>query len=594
MKLIDKIRPLIEKGEPFYSFEYFPPKTAPGLVNLYDRVERMSKLGPTFLDITWGAGGSTADLTFEIATSLQNLIGVETQMHLTCTDMNRKTIADVLEQTRDKGIQNILALRGDPLQGSAQWQSRDMRFRHAIDLVRFIREEHGDYFGVGVAGHPEGHIEAESYRTDLEFLKEKVDAGADMVLSQLFYDADLFLRFVEDCRDIGIECPIIPGIMPIHNYNTFARVTRFCRSVPKRVLEEIEPIRNDDAAIKDYGVTLLADICQTLVDAGVPGLHFYTMNLEQQVRRILEEIGVVPEKMERPLPWRSSANVNRSEEDVRPIFWANRPKSYLARTMTWDEFPNGRWGNADSPAFGSLTNFHLTQLHLVRKDRLDLWGRDPTKIADICNIFVGFCEGRISAIPWYDSGLAAESEPIRDKLVALNCSGFLTINSQPRVNGASSEDPVVGWGGTGGRVYQKAYLEFFVSDRAMPLLLRELERLPSLSFHAINAGGDSHSNCDTVNAVTWGVFPGTEIMQPTVVDPRSFEVWKDEAFALWLSAWGSLYPEESPSRELLQSVHDTFFLVNVVDNDFENGDLLGLLAPIAEQLAGELATAATG
>ena len=155
-----------------------------------------------------------------------------------------------------------------------------------------------------------------------------------MVLSQLFYDADLFLRFVEDCRRIGIECPIIPGIMPIHNYHTFTRVTRFCRTVPKRVLEAIEPIRNDDAAIKDYGVALLAEICQKLLDAGIPGLHFYTMNLEQQVTRILNEIGVVPEKIERLLPWRSSANVYRSDEDVRPIFWANRPKSYLARTMS--------------------------------------------------------------------------------------------------------------------------------------------------------------------------------------------------------------------------------------------------------------------
>ena len=189
MKLIDKVHGLLDEEQPFYSFEYFPPKTPAGVANLYDRIERMSKLAPAFLDITWGAGGSTAELTFDIATTLQNLVGIETQMHLTCTNMTRERL---LDQTREQGIQNIVALRGDPAQSSARWSSADPDFQHAIDLVRFIRERHGDYFGISVAGYPEGHLEADSYEQDLRFLKEKVDAGADMVLSQLFYDADVY------------------------------------------------------------------------------------------------------------------------------------------------------------------------------------------------------------------------------------------------------------------------------------------------------------------------------------------------------------------------------------------------------------------
>lgn len=594
MKLIDKIRTSTEEGKPFYSFEYFPPKTVPGLENLYDRIERMSKLSPIFLDITWGAGGSTAELSLEIASNMQNLIGLETQMHLTCTKMSRANLIDVLAQTREKGIQNILALRGDPVGSAAVWEAGDDGFRHAVDLVRLIREEHGDYFGICVAGYPEGHVEAQAYKADLGFLKAKVDAGADLVISQLFYDADVFLRFVDDCRAVGIECPIIPGIMPIQSYSNFTQVTRFCRTVPDAVVAALEPIQNDDEAVKEYGVSLLRDICQELLDNGVPGLHFYTMNLERAVTRILDELGVIPERVDRPLPWRSSANVRRTREDVRPIFWANRPKSYLARTMEWDEFPNGRWGDARSPAFGGLTDYHLTQLHLVREDRLDLWGRNPRSLADVCDVFVRFCEGKISAMPWFDSPLAKESVAIRDQLIELNRNGLLTVNSQPRVNGAPSEDPSVGWGGAGGRVYQKAYFEFFVSDLSLPTLLAKFGELENLSFHAINKDGDSFSNCDEVNAVTWGVFAGSEIKQPTVVDPASFIVWKDEAFALWMSAWGSLYPEGSDSRRLLEQIHDTFYLVNVVDNDFEHGDLLGQLVPIARQLAAELPKAAAG
>jgi methylenetetrahydrofolate reductase (NADPH) len=548
----------------------------------------MGRLHPMFVDITWGAGGSTADLSLEIAANVQNLTGLQVMLHLTCTNLSRERLREVLHETRELGIQNILALRGDPPRGADRWTTPPGGLARAVDLVRFIREEHGDYFGICVAGYPGGHPEATSCEQDLQHLRAKVDAGADFVITQLFYDCDLYLRFVDDCRTMGIDCPILPGIMPIHNYQSFVRVTRLAGDVPSRLLDALEPIRNDDAAVREYGIDLVVKMCRRLEEHGVPGLHFYTLNLELAVAAILAEVGLVPERVERPLPWRRSANVKRRpHEDVRPIFWSNRPRSYLARTLSWDEFPNGRWGDMRSPAFGELVDHHLTQMHLGLAERRRLWGESLHDLEDVVSVFVRFCRGEIAAIPWYDSPLSTESEGIRERLVDLNRNGFLTINSQPRVDGAPSDHPDFGWGGQGGIVCQKAYLELFVDGRRLPALLDVFGRHDSLTFHAVNKNGNAFTNCDRVNAVTWGVFPGAEIIQPTVVDPASFMVWKDEAFALWLSLWGACYPEGSESRRLIQEIHDTFFLVNVVDNDFVSGNLWAVFDEVVRESPGE-------
>ncbi len=580
MKIIDKIRIAESSGRPFYSFEYFPPKTEAGLLNLFRRVERMARLHPAFVDITWGAGGSTAERSLEIASHIQNLSGLDTMLHLTCTNMSRSDLSEVLVEAKRLGIQNILALRGDPPNGVDEWEVSEDGLSYAVDLVRMIREEHGDYFGICVAGYPEGHEECTSYQADIQFLKEKVDAGADFVITQLFYDSNAFLRFGKDCRDAGIECPIIPGIMPIHNYNSFRRMARFCGHIPAHITEALEPIKNDDEAVREYGIRLIADMCQHLLDEGVVGLHYYTLNLEKVSTQIVTELGLLPDNVSRSLPWLPVPNASRENEAVRPIFWSNRPKSYMARTMEWDEFPNGRWGDSRSPAFGALTDYHLTRLHIVLQDRLDMWGKELQSLDDIYNVFVRFCAGEIDAMPWFDSPLAVESDLIQQQLVRLNQKGLLTINSQPRVNAAPSDDPAVGWGGAGGYVYQKAYVEFFLSAEHLHTLLEIFSRNPHISFHAINNEGTAYTNCDSVNAVTWGVFPGKEIIQPTVVDPDSFRVWKEEAFSLWMSMWGELYPTGSRSRELLEHVQDTFYLVNVVDNDFVNGDIWTLLDEI--------------
>ncbi len=572
MKIIDKIRRAVESGEIFYSFEYFPPKTKRGLDNLLARIERMGRLNPLFIDVTWGTGGSTADVTLDICNYTQNLTELETMMHLTCTNMSRAELAEMLNRARANGIQNILALRGDPPAGTGKWRSHDDGFKYASDLVRFIREEHGDYFGIAVAGYPGGHIEAPSYEEDLLHLKEKVEAGADFIVTQLFYDSELFFDFKERCRRVGIDVPILPGVMPIHSYHSFRKITKFIKDIPQRVRDDVERLKEDDEAIKNYGIELITDLCRTLIEGGVEGIHFYTMNLEKRVRRILDELQLVPSESKREMPWRRSANERRWTEEVRPIFWANRPKSYLAQTMKWEHYPRGRWGDFELPPF-KKDNFPKDFTHSYPQQCKDIWSRPLESFEDIKGFFVDFCEGRIDCTPWFDEPFSPESNRIKEQLITLNRRGLLTINSQPVVHGESSDSEDVGWGDSGGFVYQKAYIEFFISEEEISLLLEVLKDYPQLTYHAINDEGKSYKNSDQINGVTWGVFSGKEIVQPTIVDPRVFEIWKDEAFDIWLSIWGALHEEGSLSYRLLKEVHDTFYLVNIVDNDLINSKL---------------------
>jgi len=576
MKIIDKIKEHEVKGVPFFSLEYFPPKTDVGIANLYDRLDRMKILGPEWIDVTWGAGGSTSKLTLDICSAAQKYLGLDTMMHLTCTNMPVEEIVHALNKAKEAGIHNILALRGDPPKGE-EWKKIEGGFANAVDLVKFIRKEHGSYFGIAVAGYPEKHSDAVSYEADIRHLKEKVDAGADVVVTQLFYDVDIFLKFVSDCKALGIMCPILPGIMPIHTYQGFKNMTTFCKtSIPNYIHEALEPIKSNDEAVKAYGVKLGIDMCTTLLKSGVHGLHFYTLNLEKSVTEILKGLGLWKDaSMENryPLPWQSSNA--RPNEDVRPVFWQHRPKSYMDRTLSWDEFPNGRWGDSRSPAFGDLSDFHLGTGSVVDKawKPLEVWG-SPVTEAEIFEVFAKYCRGEISRLPWNEFPLSPESQDIKEQLVKINKLGFLTTNSQPAVNGKPSSDEKYGWGPKGGFVYQKAYLEFFTSPGNLETLLHTIAEYPTLTYHAVNLKGDKmySNNQNHVTALTWGVFPNKEIVQPTIVDPQSFVVWKGEAFALWRSSWASLYPPESESRKLLEAMTSTYFLVNIVDHDYIAGD----------------------
>jgi len=415
-----------------------------------------------------------------------------------------------------------------------------------------------------------------------------VDAGANFIITQLFYDVKVFLKFEKDCRNIGIDVPILPGLMPIMSYAGLTRMCSLCgSSIPPQILKDLEPVKENDEAVQEYGVKQCADMCRELIAAGVKGLHFYTLNMEKSVRAILLSLNLINEThLTKELPWTGarlskSKNGNRFQEAVRPIFWANRPKSFIARTVDWDAFPNGRWGDAESPAFLTLGTYHTQRIYCNSAEtRRTEWGTPKTE-KDIYNVFLSYLDGKIMRLPWNDTPLASESSVIGDELHRLNASGFLTINSQPRVNGVSSSDKVHGWGGDGGYVYQKAYVEFFTSRQNLEKLLKLFPKYPSLTYQAVNIKDERYGNLKGISAVTWGVWPSSEIKQPTVVDPNVFlEIWKDEAFALWESQWGNLYSEDNESHLLIKKIANEYFLVNIVDNNYITGNIFAIFEEV--------------
>jgi methylenetetrahydrofolate reductase (NADPH) len=256
--------------KPTFSFEFFPPKTAQGIQNLYDRMDRMHAFGPTYVDVTWGAGGRSAHLTCEMVKTAQTALGLETCMHLTCTDMPKSKIDEALREAHDSGCKNILALRGDPPREQEKWEATSGGFRYAKDLVKYIRQGYGDHFDIGVAGYSERCEDNEDVDQLVTHLKEKVDAGSTFVVTQMFYDVDLFLEWVRKCREAGITVPIVPGIMPISTYAAFIRRANGpmrCH-VPQSWLDAMEPIKNDDVEVREVGKNLVTEMCQKLLASG--------------------------------------------------------------------------------------------------------------------------------------------------------------------------------------------------------------------------------------------------------------------------------------------------------------------------------------
>eukprot|EP00920_Eleutheroschizon_duboscqi_P036587 GHVT01088088.1.p1 GENE.GHVT01088088.1~~GHVT01088088.1.p1 ORF type:complete len:381 (-),score=18.56 GHVT01088088.1:922-2064(-) len=369
--------------------------------------------------------------------------------------------------------------------------------------------------------------------------------------------------------------------MPIQSYTSLQRMTGLCKTkVPPEIMDAIELVKEDEQKVKDLGVSIAVDMCKTLISKfQVWGLHFYTLNLEVSVMRIVDALQLVDSHLStRGLPWRQVEGIEgcRKAEMVRPIFWSNRPKSYIHRTLGWDEFPNGRWGDKDSPAFGDpFFSICVDPDERSRTHRVSMWGSSLSSMECIQRVFCAYLRGKVSRLPWCSDLLGEETSLVQKPLLKLNMLGVLTINSQPRVNGALSNDPHFGWGPKNGVVYQKAYVEFFCSPETFKKIEKGISECPDFTYAAVTASGTFLSNQpdQAITAVTWGVFPGEEIVQPTVVDNESFRAWKDEAFALWLVEWGAIYDKDSESYALLKEIHDRWYLVNVVDNNFLSGDL---------------------
>ncbi|CAI4223458.1 unnamed protein product [Auanema sp. JU1783] len=608
--LHERIYKKIADGKRFFSLEFFPPKTANGVANFLTRIDRFNEGKPMFIDITWHMGSDPANLEKEtsstsIAAACLDFSRAETMLHMTCVQYPKeKTIAH-LRQCKELGLRNILALRGDMPTPAPGNEDKIQTYEWcALDMIKWIKEEFGDFFTICCSGYPLGHPEAPTYEADLKYLKAKVDAGAHFVITQLFFEAEVFEKFVKDCRAIGITVPIIPGILPIMGYDSMRRIATLSQlTIPDSIMQDLEPIKHDDDAVRNYGTKRAIEMCQRLLDNGsAPSIHLYTMNREGTCREILKAIGLWNEKKNKNLPWEAHGGNHpfRCKEDVRPIFWSGRPKSYIYRTRDWDEFPNGRWGNSSSPAFGDLKDYYLFHLkgQCPTDELLKMYGQELRSFEDVKQVFVDFITQKpnkngvtVRCLPWseLDSGVLPETQLICENLLWCNQEGILTINSQPSVNGAPSSDPLVGWGKPGGYCYQKAYLECFLPKEATQAFLEIIfSYTPRINYHVINHDGSfeqTNGEETTPIAVTWGVFPGAEIAQPTVVDPLSFRAWKDEAYAMWIKNWASLYGKDSASKDVIQSVHDNFHLLTLVDNEFmKDSVIFEILSAVIEKV----------
>lgn len=291
MRIADVYREL-----PFgLSIEIFPPKTPAGDEALFATLERASHWNPAFISCTYGAGGSTRHRTIDLCAKIQNDFDISATAHFTCVGSTREELLEWLEDAHSRGISNIMALRGDPPAGEEEFVQAEGGLKFANELVTLIKENFPD-MGIGVAGYPEKHPEARNLEVDLTNLQRKVDAGADAVFTQLFYDNDSFLRFREDCEEVGIEEPIVPGIMPITEFARIKRITSMCGAeIPSELSSKLEAAQDDKEAQFEIGVEFAIKQCQELVYEGVPGIHFYVLNRMDACDRILENLDLPTE-----------------------------------------------------------------------------------------------------------------------------------------------------------------------------------------------------------------------------------------------------------------------------------------------------------
>jgi methylenetetrahydrofolate reductase (NADPH) len=267
-----------------FSFEFFPPKTPEGMERLRATWKQLAQLRPRFFSCTYGAGGSTRDRTLETVLEIRNA-GHPAAPHISCIGATRADVATTLDLYRAKGIDHVVALRGDlPSAGE---------LRHANELVAFIRERTGDHFQINVACYPEFHPQARSPRDDLANFRRKLDAGANSAITQYFFNADSYFRFIDDCEAAGIAAPIVPGIMPIGNFSQLARFSDSCGAdIPRWLRLKMQGFGDDTASIRSLGLDVITDLCDRLLSAGAPGLHFYTMNQAGLTSTIWQRLGI--------------------------------------------------------------------------------------------------------------------------------------------------------------------------------------------------------------------------------------------------------------------------------------------------------------
>jgi methylenetetrahydrofolate reductase (NADPH) len=290
---IDESRQRSSGKRPAISFEFFPPKSERGFARLREAIASLKPLAPTYVSVTYGAGGSTRAKTVELVGQIQNELGLTAMAHLTCVGHTKNELREIVDRVWDAGVRNVLALRGDPPEGARFFTPCEGGCATTAELVGLVKERH-DFF-VAVAGYPEGHPECLNRTRDLEHLKQKVEAGADQVITQLFFDNADFYSWRERCRDMGISVPIMAGIMPVQNVGQIKRFVTMCGAkIPHTLLTRLEALEPDPAAVERAGIAYATRQCQDLLFAGVDGLHFYTLNKSTATVEIVRNLDLAP------------------------------------------------------------------------------------------------------------------------------------------------------------------------------------------------------------------------------------------------------------------------------------------------------------
>jgi methylenetetrahydrofolate reductase (NADPH) len=281
-----RIDHILEEQRPVFSFEFFPPKTDEGQRTLEVTLAELKEDRPEYVSVTYGAGGSTRERTVEITKWIKQDLGIEAMAHLSCVGEPTARLVEILEEIEASGIDNVLALRGDPPRGETEWRPHPGGLRHSVELIELIRERFD--FCVGAACFPEVHPEAKDFSQDLAYAKRKVDAGASFLITQLFFDNELYFEFVDQARAAGIEVPLIPGIMPITNLKQIKTITGLCgATIPAELDRELNGRAGDPEAVAELGVAYATLQCSDLLARGAPGIHFYTLNRSPATRAIL-------------------------------------------------------------------------------------------------------------------------------------------------------------------------------------------------------------------------------------------------------------------------------------------------------------------
>ena len=281
-----RIDEILEERRPVFSFEFFPPKTEEGERNLWTALEELKRDEPAFVSVTYGAGGSTRDRTIGIVKRIKSEIGLEAMAHFTCVGATTEQLRGTLDEMRAAGVENVLALRGDPPEGQTEWTKTEGGLEYSTELAQLIAANYD--FSIGAACFPEVHPEARDMDSDIAFLKKKVEAGARFLITQLFFDNELYFEFVREARAAGIDVPIIPGIIPVTGYAQIKRFTERCgASIPALYERELAARAEDPDAVKDLGVAYATLQCADLLSRGAPGIHFYTLNRSPATRSIL-------------------------------------------------------------------------------------------------------------------------------------------------------------------------------------------------------------------------------------------------------------------------------------------------------------------